>query len=198
MLDSGAIDVKTAQSGSKYKLIEIANFDARHGAVRCSIPGIGASQVGRRGTATANFWVDSYDQFVVRITCGKDIPLNFVATVGDRSGPIKGQELQDFSEYMNAVLLGWLTRGCKMAAKMVTADLQQAFKDGALKLREKLDKSYLWENDPQLVPKTYQRQKNIQLAVFQTHKRIGTPAEATFFKNDKTRAEYAAWLKQQD
>lgn len=127
----------------KFRLIEIEPFDARHGMVRCSIPGIGVSIVGKRGVAGADFWQDKYGQLAVRLTCSGDSSLHFVATLSDGRPFHESEDLQDFSDYMEAVLLGWFTGGDEDFADNLAPYFLQAFIDEAEHLENKFDKNHL-------------------------------------------------------
>lgn len=189
--------MKARNTPAEFTLIKIEPFDARHGMVRCSIPGIGVSVEGMRGGAVADFWKDKYGQLAVRITCSGDpSPVHFVAALSDGRPCYEGKALRDFADYINAVLLGWATRGNKGYSGKVAPRFLRAFKDGGERLLNKFDTNLLWENDASSVPMTYKREQRIKLATFETFQSRGYSPEK--LKDKKIKAEYAAWIKLQE
>jgi hypothetical protein len=120
-----------------FRLIAIEPFDARRGMDRCSTPGIGVSIAGRRGGAVADFWQNKHGQLAIRLTCSGDSPIHFFATLSDGRPFHESEDLQDFVDYMEAVLLGWFTGGNENFSYKLDPYFLQAFIDGAEHLENK-------------------------------------------------------------
>lgn len=189
---------KNPSSWPTFTLREIPAFDARRGT-RCIIPGVGVSIVGRRGMAVADFWIDPYDQFVMRISCpGELTPLHCIVGLANYAALTEVGDYEDFSSYIEAVLLGWLSEGNEhFAVHEKDPYLLQAFIDGSLHLLDKInaDKGYLWENDHFLIPMTHQRELYLKTMNFKSFRSRGLCPEKAFPSDRKLRNEYTIWME---
>ena len=92
----------------KFKLIEIGDFDARRGYKRCALPGVGVSYE-KGPTAIADFWKDKTGKLFVRFSSQGYI-FHFEALLVSGK-QIPEDKMEDFGQYVVAVLLEWLTEG---------------------------------------------------------------------------------------
>ena len=96
----------------KFNLVEIDAFDARRGYKRCSIPGVGYTPPvdpilpGRPIPVVADFWRNKTGGLVVRFSSNQPYVFHFEALLASGK-PIPEEELEEFTEYIWAVLYDW-------------------------------------------------------------------------------------------
>src|SRR5436309_2556419 len=100
--------MSTKRRRPEFKLVEIDAFDARQGYKRCSIPGRGCGFVGGP-SSTSDFWKDKKDRLVIRIS-SQGYAFHFEASLASGK-PIPEDKMDDFADYIEQLLLEWLTEG---------------------------------------------------------------------------------------
>lgn len=96
----------------KFKLVEIAAFDARRGYKRCSLPGVGLTPPPDRLSpfrpipVVADFWRNRSGNLVVRFSSNQPYVFHFEATLADGT-PVPEEYIKEFGEYVLALLHDW-------------------------------------------------------------------------------------------
>lgn len=97
------------RKATKFRLVEIADFDARRGYKRCTLPGVSAYFGRQRPSAHANFWRDRTGNLVVRFSC-EGYVFHFEASiVPDKQ--ITEDDMHEFGEYVAEKLFEWVDDG---------------------------------------------------------------------------------------
>ncbi len=97
-----------ARRGKKFRLVQIASFDARRGCKRCALPGAGVSSVGGR-SAVADFWRDAGGRLVIRFSSqGYQEHCEGLRATGE---PVADREMDEFGAFVSEALLDWLIEG---------------------------------------------------------------------------------------
>jgi hypothetical protein len=98
---------KSTREPSRYELSEISRFDARRGYTRCDPPGVGAFDDTQK--ATADIWRDRTGRVVTRFySLGYTFHMEAVLSSGEN---IREDQMEDFSEWLAAVLFEWIIDG---------------------------------------------------------------------------------------
>ena len=100
---------RSSDKRKEFKLIGIPAFDARRGHRRCRLPGVGVSVAGSRTSAIADFWKNPQGRLVIRFSSQgyREHCQGLLAS----GGPIPDARLDEFGEYVIAVLAEWLVEG---------------------------------------------------------------------------------------
>lgn len=104
--------MKVRRKRRKFRLEEIASFDARRGYRRCALPGVGCTPgvhpwlPVRPIHCTADFWRNRTGGVVVRFFSTQPYTFHFAASLSDGK-QIPDEDLEEFGDYISEMLLDW-------------------------------------------------------------------------------------------